>query len=385
MIVSKAFKYRIYPNVTQKQLLEKEFGAVRWVYNRALRNHMDHYAQHGKGIGYAQHCRNLTQIKLQPEFEWLRESNSQVLQQSIQNLETAYTRFFKGLASYPNFKKKHAKQSFRVPQHFKLGSKSITIPKVGQIRAKIHRPVGDKLCSVTISKTPAGKYYASVLCEDYMPEPNYDGGVIGIDLGIKDYLVDSNGNRVPNPKYLQRSLAKLARLQQLRDKMVLGSNNRRRMSLRIARLHDKVVHQRTDFQHKLALQLVRENQTICCETLGVKKMLVEAYPSLARHISDAGWYQFLIQLEYKGRWYGCHINKIEQFFPSSKRHFECGYIKEDLTLSDREWLCPNCNQVVDRDWNAARNILAVGLTLSQIKRRGNRGLKPANTGNPSGG
>jgi putative transposase len=312
-------------------------------------------------------------VFLKKQNPWLSEVYSQTLQASLKNLEAAYTMFFKGVTEFPQFKKKHAKQSFRVPQHFSVDLKSVTLPKVGKIRAKIHRSFGDKLCNITISKTSVGKYYASVLCETVIPEPRFEGDVIGIDLGIKDYLVDSDGRRVPNPKYLQRNLAKLQRLQQLRDKMILGSRDRHRMNLRVARLHDKIQNQRSDFQHKLSLQLVRENQTICCETLAVKKMLVEAYPSLARHIADAGWYSFLTKLDYKGRWYGCKIRSIQQFFPSSKRHFECGYVNDKLTLSEREWLCPSCNQMVDRDHNAAKNILQVGVTF----------VKPSSESNPN--
>jgi putative transposase len=316
---------------------------------------------HKVGLGYVDNCSDLVFLKRQKP--WLSEAIAQSLQASLKDLESAYTNFFRGTTKFPSFKKKHNKQSFRVPQKFKVNSTSITIPKVGKIKAKIHRPIGDKICNVTISKTPAGKYYASVLCEVYIEDPKFEGNIIGIDLGIRDYLVDSNGNRVPNPKYLQKSLVKLKRLQQILSSKVQGSSDYHKLRRKLAKLHEKIQNQRSDFQHKLALQLVRENQTICCETLAVKRMLTESDPVLARYILDAGWYQFISFLNYKGPWYGCHINQIEQFYPSSKRHFECGYINEHLNLSDREWLCPQCNSMVDRDLNAAKNILAAGTAV----------------------
>lgn len=274
----------------------------------------------------------------------------------------AYNSFFRGITKLPTFKKKHDKQSFRVPQHFKVGTRSITIPKVGKLKVKIHRPVGDKHSSITISKTPTGKYYASVLCETYVDSPVFEGNPIatGIDMGIKDYLVDNNGNRVINPKYLAHSLVKLRKLQQRLSSKVRGSNSYSKLRFKIAKLHEKISNQRIDFLHKLSLQLVRDNQTICCETLSVKKMLAESNHNLARYIQDAAWYQFLTLLDYKGKWYGCNIVKIDKYFPSSKRCFKCGFINETLTLDQREWDCPKCGSTLDRDVNAACNILAVG-------------------------
>jgi putative transposase len=361
MIVKRAYKYRIYPNRPQREMLEVHFGCARYVYNHYLRQRIDCYLIHKQGLTYVDNANDLVFLKKQNP--WLASVNSQTLQASLKDLEVAYTSFFRGLTLFPQFKKKHQKQSFRVPQHFSIQNKTITIPKIGTIRAKIHRPVGDKLCNITISKNPTGRYYASVLCEVYLPEPQFEGNVIGIDLGIKDYLVDSNGKRVPNPKYLQKSLDKLRRLQQILSSKTRHSTRYNKLRLKIAKLYEKIQNQRNDFLHKLSFKLARENQVCCVETLSVKKMLAESNHTLARYITDAAWYQFLTFLSYKGKWYGCHINQIKQYFPSSKRHFECGHINENLTLADREWVCCGCNQVVDRDWNAAKNILAVGITV----------------------
>lgn len=363
MIVKRAYKYRLYPNRKQKEMLEQHFGCSRYVYNYYLRKRIDCYMLHKKSLTYQDNANDL--VFLKKELPWLSDVNSQSLQATLKDLENAYANFFSKKAKFPRFKKKHSAQSFRVPQHFKVNAQSISIPKLGRIRAKIHRPVGDKCYNVTISKSPSGKYYASVICDSYIPDPDFTGNTIGIDLGIKSYLVNDSGYSVDNPKYLQKYMLALQKLQQLLSKKVKGSNNYNKLRLKTARLYEKISNQRSDFLHKLSLQLVRENQAIGCETLSVKKMLMESNHTLARHIQDSAWYQFLTFLEYKGEWYGCHILKVDKYFPSSKRCSECGFINEDLRLEHREWKCSKCNTSHTRDINAARNIksFAVGTTV----------------------
>jgi putative transposase len=361
LIKEKAFKYRIYPTKEQKDIFDKYFGCSRFVYNYYLRKRIDCYAIHKKGLSYNDNASDL--VFLKKEKDWLKEVNSQCLQASLKDLETAYDRFFRGLTEFPVFKKKHKKQSFRVPQHFSVKDGYLIIPKVSPIRINLHRPLGDTPRSVTISRTPTGKYYASILCYAYIPDPVFEGHAIGIDLGVKSYLVDSNGKVVENPKFLERDLAKVKRLDQILAKKVKWSQNYKNLRNKRARLYEKISQRRSDFLHKLSLSIARENQTCYVETLSVKKMLEESNPSLARHIQDCGWSTFLTMLDYKGVWYGCKVVKIKKYFPSSKRCNCCGYINEELKLSDRDWVCPECGTQLDRDLNAAKNILDFGFAV----------------------
>lgn len=361
MIVKRAYKYRIYPNNSQKEMLEQHFGCSRYVYNYYLRKRIDCYMYHKEKLTYQDNAGDL--VLLKKELPWLAEVNSQTLQASLKDLESAYIRFLKGITKFPNFKKKRSKQSFRVPQHFKINAHSITLPKIGKIKTRIDRPSGDKCYNITVSKTATGKYYTVITCDGYIPNPKFTGNVVGIDLGIRDYLVDSNGIRIENPKWLYQLLDKLQYLQQLLNNKTRGSRNYCKLKLKIAKLHEKIHNKRLDFLHKLSLRLVRENQTICCETLSIKKMLMKSDRHLARHIQNAAWGKFLTLLEYKGSWYGCRINKIEQYFPSSKRHYDCGFINDNLTLGHKEWTCPYCEGLVDRDYNAALNIYAAGTAV----------------------
>jgi len=260
-----------------------------------------------------------------------------------------------------------------VPQHFTIDikAKRLNIPKLSPIRIILHREIEGIIKSVNISKTPSGKYFASVLCEiEKNIKPKKKGGQIGIDLGLKSFFVSSNGETVDAPKYLRKSEDKLKHLQRLLSRKVKGSNRRNKARIKVARIHEKIANQRTDFTHKLSHRLVSENQAIYAEDLYVKGIM--ANHKLAKSVSDAGWSEFVRQVKYKSEWNGTYFGQIDRFFPSSKRCVACGWINEALTLNDREWTC-QCGQVVDRDFNAAQNILlfgqkSVGQELPKLKR-----------------
>ncbi len=364
-MVNKAFKFRIYPNQEQRQGLAKQSGASRFVYNHFLRQRIDFYAQHKgekkQGLNFFDTSKALTELKKQPEFEWLKESNAQSLQSSLRHLDRAYNNFFNKRGEFPKFKSKRSKQAFTVPQAFKLDAerKRLSIPKMGEIKIIPHRAVEGISKSVTISKTASGKYFASLLCEVeiHSPKPT-NQNEIGIDLGLKSFAVTSSGERIESPKFFRKSEAKLAHLQRRLSRKQKGSNRREKAKLKVARIHEKIANQRVDFLHKLSRRLVDENQAIYVEDLAVKNMVQNH--CLAKSISDSGWSEELRQLEYKATWYSSHLGKVDRFFPSSKRHHACGWINEDLKLSDREWVCQGCGEVVDRDLNAAQNILIFG-------------------------
>ena len=350
----KAFKYRLKPNEEQKVLLNKHIGANRFIYNLALET---------KQIAYAGNKHNLScfelhsQLKdLKEELPWLKELNSQSLQQSITNLDKAYTAFFKGLTSFPKYKKKSNGGSFNIPQRVKVENGKLVIPKFTKkngIDIILHRPLKGEIRQATISKTPTGKYFVSILCEtgetNKVKPKIKEKTTIGVDLGIKDFLITSDGEVFDNPKYLRKSQSKLKYIQRKYSK-----NKGKRTKKKLVKLHEKVTNKRKDYLHKVSTKLVRENQTISLENLAVSNMIKNH--NLAQSISDVSWSTFVNMLEYKAEWYGTNILKIGRFEPSSKTCSNCGYINKELTLKDREWACVKCNTKHDRDINAAINI-----------------------------
>jgi putative transposase len=358
MKINKAFKFRIYPNSQQKQFLAQSFGCARFVYNHFLRQRIDYYAQTGKGLTYHNNALALTQLKKQPEFEWLNNINSQSLQHTLRNLDIAYNNFFNKKAKFPKFKKKSNNQSFNVPQHFPINDNVLDIPKCKGIKIKLHRGIEGIAKSITISRTPSGKYFASILCELEILEPIYSGNEIGIDYGVKAFITTSDGEIIESPKYFRKSELKLKKLQKAVSKKQLSAKNRYKAQKQLARQHEKVSNQRQDFLHKTSKQLVSENQAIYIESLAIRNMIQNH--CLAKSISDSGWNTFVNMLKYKGSRYGCRIIEIDRWFPSSKRCHKCGYINDNLTLKDRSWLCPECNTDHDRDVNASINILTFG-------------------------
>jgi len=375
MKINKAYKFRIYPNSQQEQYLAQSFGCARVVYNHFLRQRIDYYAENGRGLTYIDNASALTQLKKQPEFGWLNDVNSQSLQMSLRNLDTAYNNFFNKRAKFPKFKKTSNKQSFGVPQNFSIHDSVLDIPKCKGIKVKLHRDIEGTMKSITISRTPSGKYFASVLCELEIPEPIYSGNKIGIDYGVKAFITTSEGEIIESPNYLRKSEQKLKKLQKALSKKQDNAKNRYKAQKQLARQHEKVSNQRQDFLHKTSKQLVSDNQAIYIESLAIRNMIQNH--CLAKSISDSGWNTFVNMLKYKGQWYGCKIIEIDRWFPSSKRCHKCGYINDNLALKDRSWLCPECNTNHDRDVNAAINILIFGRAgIARIDACGERSSTP---------
>jgi putative transposase len=345
------------------------------VYNYFLHQRMDYYAAHKgekkQGLNYNDTAILLTALKRQPEYAWLKEVNSQALQVALRNLDTAYGNFFAGRGKFPQFKSRRDKQSFGVPQHFILDAERgwLALPKLTPLKIVVHRPVIGMLKSVTISRSPSGRYFASLLCEVEVKDrpPKHKGKEIGLDLGLKSMAVTSEGEKIAALQPLRRAEKKLCRAQRQLSRKQKGSQNGEKARLKVARLHEKVANQRADFLHKQSRRLIDESQAIYVESLNVKGML--ANHPLAKSISDAGWGEFLRQLQYKSAWYGCRLEAIGPFFPSSQLCHKCGYRKTDLTLAEREWDCPVCHTHHDRDVNAALNILGEGRAKSKLKRR----------------
>lgn len=348
----KGYKYRLYPTKKQTILLNKHIGASRFVYNLALECKQMAYA--GNKINLS--CFTLhNQLKdLKTECEWLKEINSQSLQQAITNLDKAYTLFFKGQNNFPKFKKKSNKGSFNIPQNVKLENNKLIIPKFKEgIDIVLHRPIKGEIRQATISKTPTGKYYVSILCDtDELNKPKRkikEENTVGIDLGIKNFLITSDGEIFDNPKYLHKAQSKLKYIQRKYSKY-----KGKKTKYKLAKLHEKVANQRKDFLHKTSSKLIKNHDSLAIEDLSVSNMLKNH--KLAQSISDVSWSTFVSMLEYKAEWYGVNLLKIGRFEPSSKTCSNCGIINKKLTLSDREWTCIKCNTHHDRDINAAINI-----------------------------
>ena len=361
--IYKDYKFRIYPTKIQIDFLNKQFGAVRFIYNYFLNQRDTQFKETGKSDNYYAQTKTLKLMKGQEEFKWLKEINSQTCQQALQCLDAAYLKFFRKETAFPRFKKKKNYQSFCVPQHFKILEKGIIIPKLkSQIKCKFYREIIGEVKSLTISKTLTRKYFVSILVEQKNEYKQTSEGKIGIDLGIKDFVTLSDGTKYSFS--VSKKTKKLKKLQHYYSKKQKGSKRKEKLRLRIAKLNEKIANSRRDFQHKLSTKLTNEYQTICLETLRVKNMMKNH--KLARAIGEASWYSFVNMLQYKGKWKGCDIIQIDQFYPSSKTCSHCNWKKENLKLSERSWICPKCGMIHDRDINAAKNILTYGLSLKSI-------------------
>ncbi len=355
----KAFKFRLYPTPTQAVQLNQHIGSCRFVYNWALDQKIKTYEQTGKSVSRFDLNKMIPALKA--SNEWLGEVNSQSLQGMTKQVESAFTRFFREKNGFPRFKsKKNPIQSFPVPQHYTVNFENSTVklPKIGEIKAVLHRMFEGELKTATVSRSCKGHYYISVLTEDGKDLPVKqafsDSTTIGIDVGIKDFAILSTSEKVENPKYLKNSLKRLKVLQKRVSNKQKGSNNRTKAKQRLAALHDKIANQRNDFQNKLSFKLVSENQAIALETLNVNGMVKNH--NLAQSISDSAWGSFVTKIEYKAEWLGKTVLRIGQFEPSSKLCSVCGYHNKELQLKDREWQCPECTTTHDRDINAAINI-----------------------------
>ncbi len=369
--IYKAFKYRIYPNQEQEILINKHIGSCRWLYNYALNKKLEAYEKDKTKLTRFDLSADLPQLKKNEETEWLKEINSQSLQMSLKNMDEAFTKFFRDKKGFPKFKSKHNnRQSFNIPQSIKVDwkNKKVSVPKIKNVLFALDRvPEGD-IKSATISKTPTGKYFISILVDTKNKEPKKykieEENSVGIDLGIKNFAITSNGEKFDNPKHLKQHLRRLKKLQNRASKKQKGSENRKKANLRVALIHEKISNSRNDFLHKLSSKLIAENQTICLEDLSVENMLKNH--KLAQSIQDCSWSRFNQYLEYKAKWNGNNIVRIGRFEPSSKMCSNCGKINNELTLKDREWKCEGCGSLHDRDTNASKNIKQIACKEQQF-------------------
>jgi putative transposase len=370
-----AVKVRLYPTDDQVQILAQHFGCARWWWNYGLHKCIETYKATGKGLSQSGLNSLLPALKKDKDTEWLGECYSQVLQSVSLNLSRAYQNFFEGRAKYPKFKSRHHRQSIQYPQKVKQVDDCLKFPGfLGMVKAKIHRPLDGTIKTVTVSKCPSGKYYASVLMEyvrvaspvgegDH-PSSNTDGKVIGIDLGIKDFAITYDGEKVskyPNPKHLAKYEKKLAKKQRIAARKIKGSNRRRKATKIVARVYEQVSNVRQDYLHKLSRKIVDNNQVVVVENLNVLGMVRNH--KLAKAISDTGWGTFVNFLSYKLERNGGKLVEINRWFPSSKLCSNCHYQITELSLDIRTWICPSCGTHHDRDGNAATNIRAEGIRM----------------------
>ncbi|MHB1300987.1 MAG: IS200/IS605 family element RNA-guided endonuclease TnpB [Burkholderiales bacterium] len=368
MEVRRAYKFRFYPTPQQEEILAKTFGCARFAYNYMLRQRTDAWYCRQKRVGYHETSAMLTSLKKQPEFVWLNDVSSVPVQQSLRHLQAAFGNFFAKRARYPTFRRKDGVQSAEyTTSAFKWDGKQLKIARMDaalKIRFSRTLPKAAAVSTVTVSKDTSGRYFVSMLCTDMVTSKPPAEGRVGIDLGLTHFAILSNGEKISSPKVFRRYEARLARLQRTLAKKSKGSANRKKAKLKVAKLHARIADSRRDFLHKLSTRLINENQVIAIETLAVNNM--QKNHKLAKSISDASWSEFVRQLEYKSQWYGRELIGIDRWYPSSKRCSDCGHTVSTMPLNVRKWTCPECGVNHDRDINAARNVLAVGLTVSAL-------------------
>ena len=360
----KVVKARLYPTNQQKESLAKAFGSCRWLWNRFLALTNETYKQTGKGLSRYDLQKQLPSLK--KEYEWLKQTYSQCLQVVGLNLSRSFINFFEKRAAFPRFKSKHGKQSLSYPQNVKIKGDMLVFPKLGEIYAKIHRPIAGSIKTVTISKDRAQQYLASILFEDGIepPKPSSEGKAIGLDMGIKDFCVTSDGSKFDNPRWLEKHERNLKNKQKALSRKQKGSNNRDQARIKVAKVHNKISRCREDFQHKLSRRLVNENQVVICENLNIKGMVKNH--CLAKSIYQVGWGQFPTMLKYKCEQEGKIYLEIDRFFPSSKTCNHCLNVVDSLPLDVRQWQCPRCKTKHDRDINASSNIRDEGLRILSL-------------------
>ena len=367
--MNKAIYIRLYPNKEQSEYLNRLLGCCRFVYNNCLEYKKTRYENDKLNTSDAEVSKHLTEIK--NEFTFLKDVHSKVLQQSLRDLSKAYKNFFNSGKGYPNFKKKSNEQKCRFPNDAFIGAKGNRISLIKQLK-DIHykcsrrdeiflNKIKKNICSATLTKSKSGKYYLSILVEhNPIHKPKVNNSV-GIDLGIKDFVITSDGEYFENKHFHKKEEKRLAHLQRQLSKKVKGSHNRDKARISLARLSEKIANRRKAYIHEITTKLVNENQVICMEDLNTSGML--SNHKLSKSIQDVSFNLFKTILEYKCEWYGRKLVKVDRFFPSSKRCNHCGYINKALKLSDRQWICPQCGHIIERDYNAALNIKEEGLRI----------------------